>query len=165
MEASRPETMLVEREASRVAKEAADALRESRRQVRRNDIGTPTWTGRFGGAPRFGSATQNDGSGTGSESLLARMRHRQTLASSSSSARDSPGPAQQVLGSATPQSHVLIGQIQEFLSSNGGSASSKELVSQFPDIKGMDAIAEFRKMVKQIAEFKDSVWTLKEDYL
>ena len=62
MEASRPEVMLVEREASRVAKEAADALRESRRQARRNDIGTPTWTGRFGGPTRFGSPSRTNGS-------------------------------------------------------------------------------------------------------
>jgi DNA excision repair protein ERCC-6 len=161
MEASRPEVMLVEREASRVAKEAAEALRESRRQARRNDIGTPTWTGRFGGR-RFGSPSRLNGTGVESESLLAQMRHRQALERSTS---DSPAPAQRTRGSTTPRTHVLIEQIQEFLSASGGSASSKELVARFPDIKGPDTIAEFRKMVKQIAEFKDSVWTLKEDYL
>src|SRR5436305_13425014 len=61
MEASMPETMLVEKEAARVAKEAADALRESRRQIRRNEFGTPTWTGRSGGVPRFGSADLTNG--------------------------------------------------------------------------------------------------------
>ena len=151
MEASRPEVMLVEREASRVAKEAADALRESRRQARRNDIGTPTWTGRFGGTP-----SRN---GVGSDSLLARMRHRQAL-EGSTSGRSSPAPVRDP-GS---QAHALIGQIQEFLSTAGGRASSKELVARFPDIKGADSIAEFRKMVKQIADFKDSVWVLKEEY-
>ena len=163
MDASRPEAMLVEREASRVAKEAADALRESRRQTRRNDIGTPTWTGRFGGNPRFGST--ND-PGFGSESLLARMRHRQDLESTSQpdSRRSSPAPGQLRRVSTSSQAHVLIRQIQEFLSAQGGSASSKELVAGFPDIKGEDAMAEFRKMVKQIAEFKDSLWTLKEDF-
>lgn len=157
--------MLVEREAARVAKEAADALRESRRQARRNDIGTPTWTGRFGGSTRFGSPSRANGSPIGSESLLARMRHRQALEGSStpspSTSSRSTAPVQP--GSES-QAHVLIGQIQEFLSSRGGSASSRELVARFPDIKGSDAIAEFRKMVKQIAEFKDSMWTLKEDY-
>jgi len=155
MEASRPETMLVEREATRVAKEAADALRESRRQARHNDLGTPTWTGRFGGQPQFGSPARVNGS----ESLLARMRHRQAL---EGSARESPAP---VARRGTPtQAHVLIGQIQEFLVERGGIASSRDLVARFPDVKGADAIAEFRKMVKQIAEFKDSVWTLKEEY-
>lgn len=161
MEATRPEAMLVEREANRVAKEAADALRESRRQARRNDIGTPTWTGRFGGQLRFGSPNRTNGvSAVRSESLLARMRHRQALEGTSSS---SPAPPPRS-GSSTPKSHVLIGQIRDFISGNGGSASSRELVVQFSDVRGPDAIAEFRKMVKEIAEFKDSVWTLKEDY-
>ena len=162
MEASRPEVMLVEREASRVAKEAADALRESRRQARRNDIGTPTWTGRSGGPIRFGSPNRTNGSAMGSESLLARMRHRQALEGSSSTASSSPAS---VLRRDAPQSHVvLIGEIQEFLASRGGTASSKELVARFPDVKGAEAIAEFRKMVKQIAEFRDSAWALKEEY-
>jgi DNA excision repair protein ERCC-6 len=161
MEASRPEVILVEREASRVAKEAADALRESRRQARRNDIGTPTWTGRSGGPTRFGSPNRTNGSAMGSESLLARMRHRQAL-EGSSTVSGSPGPAPQ---RDIPQSHVaLIRQIQEFLASKRGTASSKELVARFPDVKGAEEIAEFRKMVKQIAEFKDSAWTLKEEY-
>ena len=154
MEASRPEHMLVEREANRVAKEAADALRESRRQARRNDLGIPTWTGRFGGQPRFGSPARTNGS----ESLFARMTHRQPL---DGSASESPAL---VARSGTSQAHVLIGQIREFLAQKGGVASSKELVAKFADIKGADAIVEFRKMVKQIAEFKDPVWTLKEEY-
>lgn len=168
MEASRPETMLVEREAARVAKEAADALRESRRQTRRNDIGTPTWTGRFGGQPRFGSPSRSNGAaaaGVGSDSLLARMRHRQALEGSSTNrgSRDnSPAPIpQEGTGS---RAHVLISQIQEFMAISGGSVSSKDLVRRFADIKGPDAIAEFRKMVKQIAEFRDGQWTLKEEY-
>jgi DNA excision repair protein ERCC-6 len=155
--------MLVEREASRVAKEAADVLRESRRQARRNDIGTPTWTGRFGAQPaRFGSPNRTNGvSGLGSESLLARMRHRQALEGTSSS---SPPPPPVQSGPSTPTSHVLIGQIRDFMMGNGGSASSRELVAQFSDVRGPEAIAEFRKMVKQIAEFQDSVWTVKEEY-
>jgi hypothetical protein len=37
-------------------------------------------------------------------------------------------------------------------------------VGRFSDVNGADAIAEFRKMVKQIADFKDSMWILKEEY-
>lgn len=163
MEASRPEVMLVEREATRVAKEAAHALRESRRELRRNEIGTPTWTGRSGGTARFGSPNRTNGSSVmSSEYLLARMRGRQALEGSSTS-QTSIAPIN--FGQDSPQSHVLIGQIQEFLSMAGGSASSKELVARFPDVKGVDEIAEFRKMVKQIAVFKDSVWRLKDEYI
>ncbi|KAK9375872.1 SNF2 family N-terminal domain-containing protein [Lipomyces chichibuensis] len=52
MNASRPDAVLVEREASRIASDAARALRESRRATRVADVGTPTWTGRFGTAGR-----------------------------------------------------------------------------------------------------------------
>lgn len=161
MEASRPEAVLVEREASRVAKEAAEALRESRREARRNNISTPTWTGRHGGPPRFGSSDRPNA--VGSESLLERMRYRQALDGTSSSG-SSNIHSQRVQTSAIPQSHVLIRQIREFLAQNGGVAKSKEIVARFPDIKGAEAITEFRKMVRQIADFKDSQWTLKEEY-
>jgi hypothetical protein len=67
-------------------------------------------------------------------------------------------------GTTTSKAHVLIGQIQEYLVQNGGSVSSRDLVGRFSEINGADAIAEFRKMVKQIADFKDSMWTLKEEY-
>ncbi|KAK9365350.1 SNF2 family N-terminal domain-containing protein [Lipomyces kononenkoae] len=52
MNASRPDAVLVEREASRIASDAARALRDSRRATRVADVGTPTWTGRFGTAGR-----------------------------------------------------------------------------------------------------------------
>ncbi|KAK9238414.1 SNF2 family N-terminal domain-containing protein [Lipomyces kononenkoae] len=52
MNASRPDAVLVEREASRIASDAARALRESRRATRVAEVGTPTWTGRFGTAGR-----------------------------------------------------------------------------------------------------------------
>jgi len=162
MEASRPETMLVEKEASRVAKEAADALRESRRETRRNELGTPTWTGRSGGPPRFGSSNVANGNGVSSDSLLSRMRHRQALEGTPRSGRSSPVPTP---GRSPSKAHVLIEQIRQFLADRGGSATSKDLVSRFPNIKGGDAIAEFRKMVRQIADFKDSQWFLKEEYI
>lgn len=51
---TQPELSLVEKEANRVAKEAADALRTSRIAARKTAVGTPTWTGKFGVAGRFG---------------------------------------------------------------------------------------------------------------
>ena len=161
MEASRPEAMLVEREATRVAKEAADALRESRRLARRNDIGTPTWTGRSGGPTRFGSPSRTNGSAIGSESLLARMRHRQALEGSSRNSTAPNSPRRAIHN----RMYSLLNRYKNFYLVKGGTASSKELVTRFPDVKGADAIAEFRKMVKQIAEFKDSMWILKEEYI
>ncbi|KAM9889821.1 hypothetical protein OXX69_012741, partial [Metschnikowia pulcherrima] len=50
VDSSHQEVSLVEREASRVAKEAAEKLKHSRMLARRKAIGTPTWTGKFGTA-------------------------------------------------------------------------------------------------------------------
>ncbi|ODV92212.1 hypothetical protein CANCADRAFT_15801, partial [Tortispora caseinolytica NRRL Y-17796] len=43
---------VLDQEAERVASKAKEALRESRRKAQRAEIGTPTWTGRFGSAGR-----------------------------------------------------------------------------------------------------------------
>ncbi|KAI9497024.1 SNF2 family N-terminal domain-containing protein [Zychaea mexicana] len=55
MESGAQDRVLVEREASLVAQNAAAALKESRRQRRAMGVNTPTWTGRSGtaGAPRL----------------------------------------------------------------------------------------------------------------
>lgn len=63
------EVSIVEKEAARVAKEAADALKKSRIQARSNTVGTPTWTGKFGVAGRFGpKKSTNSRGGTKSPS-------------------------------------------------------------------------------------------------
>ncbi|KAI8143975.1 SNF2 family N-terminal domain-containing protein [Fennellomyces sp. T-0311] len=55
MESGAQDRVLVEREASLIAQNAAAALKESRRQRRAMGVNTPTWTGRSGvaGAPRL----------------------------------------------------------------------------------------------------------------
>ncbi|KAJ1988438.1 DNA repair protein rhp26 [Dimargaris cristalligena] len=55
IDADHQEEILVEREAARIAQEAAEALKKSRQEVRRDrDVSVPTWTGMSGraGAPR-----------------------------------------------------------------------------------------------------------------
>ena len=59
--ASRPEASIVDREASKVAQEAAAALRQSRLRIQKQRIDSVTWTGRNGsaGAPRPASSTSS----------------------------------------------------------------------------------------------------------
>lgn len=54
VDSSKHEMSIVEKEANQVAKEAAEALKMSRIQARKTEVGTPTWTGKFGLAGRFG---------------------------------------------------------------------------------------------------------------
>jgi DNA excision repair protein ERCC-6 len=71
-----PSHRVAEKEAAKIAKRAADALRQSRLQLQQVPVNQPTWTGRSGaaGAPRFGAAvntrllTQTSGNGAGSNS-------------------------------------------------------------------------------------------------
>lgn len=54
IDSSNQEISIIEKEANKLAAEAAEALKNSRKQTRKNTIGTPTWTGKFGLAGRFG---------------------------------------------------------------------------------------------------------------
>lgn len=69
MDLSKHELSLVEKEASRAAKVAADALKRSRTLARKTAVGTPTWTGKFGAAGRFGPK-KSDGSSSRPSSKL-----------------------------------------------------------------------------------------------
>ena len=69
---------LIETEAERVAKEAVDSLRASRRQCFRAEAGVPTWTGQSGEVarakrPRFGRRSGRTGSGGEDRGSGAKM--------------------------------------------------------------------------------------------
>lgn len=112
MSESHPDRVLVEREASRMAQQAADALRASRKIARRADIGVPTWTGKHGAAgrlnaPRPGSRAPGTSSGDNTPpnpdaissasrraAKASRMRNGDGWSSGSDgSARSTPEPA------------------------------------------------------------------------
>jgi DNA excision repair protein ERCC-6 len=75
-----PSHRVAEKEAAKIAKKAADALRQSRLQLQQAPVNQPTWTGKSGaaGAPRFGanvnarllSQASNGASGSGSGSNI-----------------------------------------------------------------------------------------------
>ena len=90
MSETMPDQILVDREASRIAKAAAEALRASRKMARQAEIGVPTWTGKFGSAGRIGRPSNNglglgrkNGEGRGSSmssaSILQGMRRKREL--------------------------------------------------------------------------------------
>ncbi|CAG5128960.1 unnamed protein product [Candidula unifasciata] len=78
MDSGRPDYVIVEAEAERVAREAAAALRRSRQQCASALAGVPTWTGQHGGLvkPRFGQKKN---------SLLVEKSGKSEAASSSQS--------------------------------------------------------------------------------
>ncbi|CEP17812.1 hypothetical protein [Parasitella parasitica] len=123
MDSASHDAVFVEREATLIAERAAAALRESRRQRRQVDIGTPTWTGRSGaaGAPRY--ALQNR-----ADTPSPRFGQRSTF--SAHSAPVSPSP-QDTFGS---------GNISGFkANANGARPTSSSLLARMKERKAMES--------------------------
>ena len=63
-----PEMTIIDKEASRVAQQAIQALKESRKLVQKSSgLGLPTWTGKSGSAGAFEAAPS-------SASILSNLR-------------------------------------------------------------------------------------------
>ncbi|ORY79839.1 SNF2 family N-terminal domain-domain-containing protein [Protomyces lactucae-debilis] len=145
MDAARPEQLLVEREANRIAKEAAETLKQSRREAQRQPIGTPTFTGRFGG-------------GQGSGGLLAGMARRREA--------ETGEPVLSIAKLSDPGRAALIKRIAAFLGRHGeDGVASQGIVDEFGvNVEGAEEVTLFKKMLRQIAVFKNRRWALKEEY-
>lgn len=148
MDTKRPDVVLMEREASRVANQAAEALKVSRSSARQKKIGTPTWTGKFGNA---GKST--------SLSILANFREKQDLESSSRSRIKLPDS--QIERYAARLEHV-----HAFLASKPQQkAPSSDIIKacDLPINTDQD-VANVRQMLRKVATWdgKDKTWNLKQ---
>lgn len=170
--AVRADRTILEREANRVAAEAAAHLRRSRDQARHVPIGTVTWTGEHGqtGAPRSSNPTAGR-AGPGSASVLAGIRGRQGIdaggASSASSSR---------AGTATPPNgryglKEFKDMIPPFIRRHGGRCPSKVLVDHFNQYCHTKRATEaFKAALDTVANLEQSgstmrgIWSLKTAY-
>ncbi|KAK7729394.1 DNA repair protein rhp26 [Cytospora paraplurivora] len=161
---------ILEREANRVAAEAADHLRRSREQARHVPIGTVTWTGEHGqaGAPR--PPNRNSGrAGPGSASVLAGIRGRQGL--------DGGG------GASSPRSRTATpptgrygvkefkDMIPPFIRQHGGRCPSKVLVDHFNTYcHTKKATESFKAALNAVARMEQTgstmrgIWSLRTAY-
>mmetsp|Transcript_23815 Transcript_23815/g.93628 ORF Transcript_23815/g.93628 Transcript_23815/m.93628 type:complete len:399 (-) Transcript_23815:593-1789(-) len=144
---------VIEHEATRIAREAARALRESRRERLQQSVAVPTWTGRSGdaGRPTFGRRVGRGG-GRASK-ILDKIKERNTGA-----------PHQQMDANVE-----LIGKIRDFLISKGGSAATIDLVNHFKDMVPGRQMVTFKELLKRVARISksgptgSSKWTLMGD--
>jgi len=187
MSTSHQEAMLVNKEAELVASKAVAALKASRNRIRKQqaEVGTPTWTGRFGsaGAPkRHGllSTAQSSLSGIGigknlsssaapsSALILGKLRERQlqdhpetlssVLPSAGAAAASSSPPITPSFTKGSREEYVL--KIRDFLAempSGDFRASTSQIVSHFKIAIKSEDVALFRKMLKGIAHFEKGV--------
>ena len=172
---------VIEREARRVAAEAARELKKAGEVARHVPIGQPTWTGEFGvsGRPReetpqraFGGSVRNRGGGLGSAGLLAGL-NRQPAGSREGTPRTS-SPALSTgstAGTATPPTGKEFARmIRDYLSSHGGSVYTQMLIDHFNRFCSTpQATMEFKESLKVIARLEKcsrgrGKWALKDEY-
>lgn len=191
MSESMPDQILVDREASRIAKAAADALRASRKSARSAEIGVPTWTGKFGSAGRIGGRARRGGglgigrqaNGMSSESILSGMRKKREMESgrgakrarvSSPSTSFTPSPVPSSAPSpsqppATPQTdEEKVKLISEYLAQQPEfQAKSQEIIKGCNlAVTDVQEVANMRQMLKEISTWngQKGTWILKEEF-
>jgi DNA excision repair protein ERCC-6 len=158
---------MIEREARKVAAEAAAELRKAGAAARNLEPGTVTWTGEFGSAGR--PVNIRRGAGPSSAGILAGLANRQGLSTGSSagsSRADTPG------GERAPRGKDFMKLIRDFIKRQGGSVPSQALVNHFNRMcKSEQETMEFKHMLGEIARLEKGAnsrmrgrWVLKDEF-
>jgi DNA excision repair protein ERCC-6 len=159
---------MLEREAKKIAAEAAAELRKAGEAARTVEPGTVTWTGEFGSAGR--PVNIRRGAGPSSAGILSNLASRQGLSSvgsASSSRSGTPGAADR-----TPRGKDFMKLIRDFIKRQGGSVPSQALVNHFDRMcKSPQQTAEFKHMLGEIAKLEKGAnsrmrgrWVLKDEF-
>lgn len=162
MDASRPETVIIEREAKRVAEVAAKALRDSRKKAQSNEIGTVTWTGKFGSAGKFGKRKAPAGNAGGapkfgssdrlsSSSILQNIKAKKSLEESADAYTGYTG----LINMSDLDKVKLLEKISESLKQAGaGGLSSKDIANEFAlKLTNQEEVAVMRQLLRQAGEW------------
>lgn len=159
-----------EREASRIAAEAAAELRRASEAARHIPIGTVTWTGEVG---EGGRPAVNRRRGPGAGNVLQSLGARQS-ASGIGTPRSSPGSSR----SGTPGGHGLqprgadfLKLIRDYIHVHGGSVPTQMLIVHFNNMcRTPQQSNDFQVMLHRVADPVASGangrkrWVLKEEY-
>ncbi len=160
----------IEREAERIAKDAVNALRESRKAARKSGVAVPTWTGRHGAAGRMarkplmntrkkipgavqGLHIHRGRSGLSSASLLQSMKKRQS--SSGTLKRIVKAPQKGISSSSNKNTEKLIYNLSSYMSGLDGcfSTSSDILDHLNVDISNEKDVRVLRSMLRTICKW------------
>ncbi|KAI9797268.1 MAG: hypothetical protein M1833_005564 [Piccolia ochrophora] len=166
---------MIEREAKRIAAEAAKELRKAGDAARTVPIGTPTWTGEYGVAGRPERLGMGRGVGRGgpsSAAVLAGLSSRQGVQSggSNNSSRGSTPGRGTASGTAGPKGKELMKMIRDFIGTHGGEVRSQMLVNHFNHTcRTPQQTSEFKEMLHQIATLHRAGrmrgrWVLKDEF-
>ena len=160
---------IIEKEAKRVAAEAAKELKKAGEVARNVPVGTPTWTGQFGTAGRPEQQQRGFGRGRGgpaSSSILAGLQNRQAASASVNGSRAStPGS-----NASAPRVLDFMKMIRDYMVAHGGQVCSQMLVDHFSRHCNTPAkSAEFKAILTELATLEKGGrargrWILKEEY-
>eukprot|EP01129_Flabellula_baltica_P010184 TRINITY_DN4279_c0_g1_i3.p1 TRINITY_DN4279_c0_g1~~TRINITY_DN4279_c0_g1_i3.p1 ORF type:complete len:406 (+),score=87.75 TRINITY_DN4279_c0_g1_i3:1487-2704(+) len=139
------------------ARMAAEKLRESRKDVQKTPISTPTFTGKRGKAGkkrRFGNISNHLDVPIRVISKKRRVSLDDELLQSKNLKRKKY---------SNPD--LLIKSIRNFLEKCGGSASSEQIIQKFENKITSEQNLLLKQMLKEIATCKKGTWTLKNDFV
>lgn len=160
---------IVEKEAKRIAAEAAKELKKAGEAARHVPVGTPTWTGQYGTAGRPEQQPHGLGwarGGPASSRILTGLQNRQTANGHATASRSStPG--------SSSSGHIgndFITKIRDYLVTHGGQVHTQMLIDHFNRYCNTpEKTADFKATLTEIATLqKGSVgrgrWVLKEEH-
>ena len=160
---------IIEKEAKRVAAEAAKELKKAGEAARNVPVGTPTWTGQFGTAGKPEHQQRGLGRGSGgpaSSSILAGLQTRQAASGVANGSRGSTPNS----NSSGPRGTDFIKMIRDYLFVQGGQVHTQMLIDHFNRYCNTpEKTAEFKAMLSEIAKLERGSrgrgrWVLRDEY-
>lgn len=165
-----PDRAFIEREAKKVAAEAAAELRKAGEAARNIAPGTVTWTGEFGSAGRPRNLRQSRG--PSSAGVLAGLASRQGISTPGSATLSRPGTPGSASGTMTPRGRGFARLIQTFINQQGGSVPSQAILNHFNRMCRTEALtAQFKETLFAVCRVEESGnspmrgrWVLKDEF-
>lgn len=171
-----PDPKIIDREARKVAAEAAIELKKAGEIARNTPVGVPTWTGQFGSAGRPAQQSSSRGSGRGagrggpsSVAILAGLQSRQATNTSAHGTKSNGYPVSST-SSVGPRGTDFMKLIRDYLVTHGGKVHTQMLIDHFNrHCNTAEKTAEFKAMLKEMATLQKGsrgrgAWVLKVEY-
>ena len=166
---------IIEREAKKVAAQAAKELKKAAEVARTIPAGTPTWTGQFGisGRPEQRTIKRSVGharGGPASSGILAGLQHRQSIHGHDRLGLNMTTGGQSRIVHPEPRGTDFMKMIRDYLVAHGGEVHTQMLIDHFNRHCTTPAkTLEFKEMLKEIAMLEKgsrgrAKWVLKEEY-
>ncbi|CCK73467.1 DNA-dependent ATPase RAD26 NDAI_0G04840 [Naumovozyma dairenensis CBS 421] len=150
-------TNIIAREANKIAQEALGALRKSRKATMKYEIGTPTWTGKFGQAGKIRKKMNNKKQIGGSSAILANIKKATQIKSPASSDINNPN-----------EHEILLSKIEQYLHSAPDKfATSADIINNLGvNLNEKKDIIRVRALLRTIAHFDRNKkgWYLNDEF-